>query len=188
MKKIKIILIFLFFTFVANSQIKDTTIFKVVKVKSSLYFRSMPVGVYSGVGYMNDRITQNIEIGKSYGPIDIGIAFGRINQRRDSSIYLQGRVTMDACQYGIFSNEFAVGGGYVFNSKTPLMLEISSTIFAQIRKNWGIGIIVGYYDYSGNTTDATKNLYGLFFRYGLLRTDGGTLISRSKKGRRHHTI
>ena len=180
----RIVILFLFISIVAKTQTKDSII-KITKVKSSWYFRTMPIGVYSGAGYMNDRITQNIEFGRSYGPIDAGIAFGRISQRRDSTLYLQGRVTMDACQYGIFSNEFAVGAGYVFNSQVPLMLEISSTIFAQVGKNWGLGIIVGYYDYSGNTRDASKNLYGLFFRYGLLRDDGGVLMSRSRIGRHH---
>ena len=181
----RIAILFLFISIIANAQINDSII-KITKVKSSWYFRAMPIGVYSGAGYMDDRITQNSEFGRSYGPIDAGIAIGRISQRKDSTLYLQGRVTMDAAQYGIFSNEFAVGAGYVFNSQMPLMLEISSTIFAQVGKNWGLGIIVGYYDYSGNTRDASKNLYGLFFRYGLLRDDGGVLMSRRRKGR-HHT-
>lgn len=160
-----------------HGQTKQDTI-KPVKVKSSWYVRSMPYAIYTGAGYQKDRVSQNIEVGKSFGPIDVGVAVGRISLRPDSTMYVQSRFTMDACQYGIFSNEFSVGAGYVFNSKTPLMLEISSTIFAQLGKNWGLGIITGYYDFSGSVHDSNKNYYGIFFRYGLLRNDGGVLVNR----------
>ena len=68
------------------------------------------------------------------------------------------------------------------------MLEASSTIFAQVAKNWGFGIITGYYDYSGVTNDVNKNFFGLFMRWGLLRNDGGILLSRGGRPfhRSHH--
>lgn len=175
-------------TLCLNINIQAQT-YDTVKVKSSWYARTMPLGVYTGMGYMSDRISQNIEFGRSYGPIDAGLSLGRISLRKDSTMYLQGRITMDACQYGIFSNEFSVGGGCIFNSTTPLMLEVSSTIFAQVGEKWGLGIITGYYDFSGVTHDSNKNFYGIFFRYGLLRSDGGILMNRGRIGRRlHHHI
>jgi hypothetical protein len=88
-------------------------------------------------------------------------------------------MTMDASQYSIFSNEFSLGIGKVFNPENPFMLEISYTIFAQVGKNFGIGLSSGYYDFSGVKQDINKNYIGLFMRYGLLRDYNGILNRRS---------
>jgi hypothetical protein len=156
-------------------QTQDTT---VVEIKSSWYGRTMPISLYAGAGLINDKISQNIEIGRSFGVVDAGLVYGRNSLRADSNQFLEARVTMDAAQYGIFSNEFSVGAGMVFNTKTPIMLELSYSLLAQVSTHWGIGIVTGYYDFSGNYDDNNKTYYGLFLRYGLLRTDNGGLLSR----------
>jgi hypothetical protein len=172
-----------------TSKVKDFWLHKTkvltvdtIKVKSSWYARSMPVSLYTGAGFINDKISQNIEVGRSIGVVDVGLVYGRINQRADSNKYVEARVTMDASQYGIFSNEISIGVGRVFNEKIPIMLEISYTVFAQVGKHFGVGIVTGYYDFSGVSNDVSKDFYGLFFRYGLQRTESGTLLSR----RNHH--
>ncbi len=183
-------LAFLCFPSFLQAQATDTTVVKdtIGVFKNSFYVRSMPLGVYTGAGFAGDKITQNIEFGKSFGVIDIGLAVGRTSLRPDTTNYLQMRVTMDACQYGIFSNELAIGAGYVFNSSTPLMLELSSTIFAQLGENWGLGLIAGVTDQSGIYNDNSRNFYGLFFRYGLMRNENGALIGshKSHRARGHH--
>ena len=104
--KLFIIIIVLLFGHYGYTQETNDTL-KPFKVKTSWYGRSMPRAIYTGAGRQVDRVTQNIEIGKSFGPIDLGIGYGRISLRPDSTQYIQARVTMDACQYGIFSNEFS---------------------------------------------------------------------------------
>lgn len=184
------------------------------KVKSSWYARSMFVSLMSAGQpgeKLSERITQNIEFGKSIGMVDIGLAIGKaklINYTSDSylvdsniitqyqdhnenKLYIQGRLTMDACQYGIFSNEISVGAGYTFSKIMPVMLEISSTIFAQIGDNWGLGIVIGTYNFTGDNDDLNKSFTGLFLRYGLIRDDGGILLSRTrvvraKQSKTHH--
>lgn len=147
-------------------------------VKSSWYGRVMPISLYTGAGSYDDRMSQYLEVGKSIGVIDIGLAYGRMNQHIDNENYLEAKVTMDACQIGIFSNEFTIGGGHVFNTQTPIMLELSTTIFAQIGDHWGMGVVTGYYDFSGQYSDVNKNYYGIFLRMGLLRSQGGILMNR----------
>lgn len=78
-----------------------------------------------------------------------------------------------------------VGAGGVFNSQNSLMLELSYTIYAQFWKHGGIGIITGYYDFSGNTTDSSHNMFGLYFRYGLLRGENGGLLSVGRMMHQH---
>jgi hypothetical protein len=178
----RILTILSIFLFCFNNSFCQTD--SIVKVKSSWYGRSMPVSLYTGAGLMIDKVSSNIEFGRSFGVIDVGIVAGQMNQRADSNKYAEARVTMDASQYGRFSNEISIGVGRVFNSRTPIMLEISYTVFAQIYKKWGIGIITGYYDFSGDNSDVSKTFYGLFIRYGLQRSEQGGLINR--KVRSHH--
>lgn len=170
----KLLSLFIILSIVVNLSAQSDT----VQVKASWYGRVMPVSLYTGFGYMPDKISQNIEFGRSIGVIDVGLSYGRISLRPDSTQFVEAKVTMDACQIGIFSNEFTVGVGTVFNSKTPIMLELSSTIFAQVGTNWGVGVVTGYYDFSGNNYDFNKNYFGLYARIGLLRNDGGMLMNR----------
>lgn len=167
------------FSLITHAQ-SDTTI-----VKSSWYARVMPYTLYTGYGVRPDRVSQLIEVGRSYGVMDFGLSYGRISLRPDSTQFAEVKVTMDACQIGVFSNEFTVGVGHVFHSKTPLMFELSSTLFAQVGRNWGVGIVTGYYDISGETYGNTKNYFGLYLRYGLLRSEGGFLMHRRFKTKHH---
>ena len=160
------------------------------KIDKSFYIRLNPISIASEAGLINNRLIQNIEIGKSIGPLDVGISYGKYsNKRLDSSNFAQIRFTYDAAQLGIFSNEFSFGVGKVFNLTTPLLFELSSTLMAQVAPKIGIGAIFGTYELSGDATQFTKSFYGIFLRYGLLRTDNGGLISRITKSKitRHKT-
>jgi len=140
------------------------------------YVRSTPFSIYTGAGKTSDRVAQSIEIGKSFNVIDLGIAFGRNSLRPDTTLFLEGRVTMDVANYGIFSNEMTLGAGRVFDRQGSLMLELGYNIFAQLGKHWGFGLTTGYYDFSNEVFDSSKTYYGLYFRYGLQRTDSGGLL------------
>ncbi|MDR6562794.1 MULTISPECIES: hypothetical protein [unclassified Arcicella] len=140
------------------------------------YARFMPLSIYTGAGKTRDRVAQFIEFGKSFNVIDLGIALGRNSLRPDTTTFLEGKITMDVCNYGIFANEMTIGAGKVFDAEGSLMLELSYSIFAQLSKNWGIGISTGYYDFSNEFYDSAKTYYGFFIRYGLQRTDTGGLL------------
>ena len=147
------------------------------------YVRATPFSIYTGSGNPKDRINQGIEIGKTLDVIDLGIAVGRTSLRPDSTLYVEGRVTMDVANYGVFANEMTIGAGKVFGPQGgSLMLELTYSIIAQVAPRFGIGLTTGYYDFSNETTDASKTFYGLYLRYGLLRTDSGGLI-RIGRGR-----
>jgi hypothetical protein len=183
---IKVLILFFipFITSVVLSQNSDTNAY----VKTSLYGRLMPISVYSGAGYIQDKIAQSFELGFSHGVIDAGLCFGSYTQRRDTTSFLEFKITMDASQYGIFSNEFSIGFGRVFHSKTPIMLEASYTIMAQLSTHFGIGISTGYYDFAGDTFDLSKNYYGLFIRYGLMRDMNGRLNRTKLHHRRKNMV
>ena len=83
---------------------------------------------------------------------------------------------MDVANYGIFASEMTIGAGKLFDTQGSLMLELSYTIFAQIGKRIGVGLSTGYYDFSNELYDASKTYYGIYFRYGMQRTDSGGLL------------
>jgi hypothetical protein len=192
--KMKKILLLLLVSISGYSQIdKDSIIER--KVDKSFYFRSMPLALTSD-GFtdvngnavnekLKNRLTQNIEFGESFGVLDVGLCIGRINTVATPEHYLAQRsyiepkVIMNACQIGIFSNEISIGAGYVPKSQTPILLELSSTIFAQIDDNFGIGVIYGTYELTGDTLDYNKSFTGIFIRYGLIR-DGGFLFTKTR--------
>jgi hypothetical protein len=145
------------------------------------YARVMPLAVYTGItGKYADRIPQYFEIGKSFRVIDLGLAIGRASQRPDSTLFAEAKVTMDVCNYGIFSNEMTIGAGKLFDHNGSITFELSYTIFAQLRPKWGVGLVSGYYDYTSETVDNSRVFYGLFLRFGLQRTDSGGIFSIGK--------
>jgi len=159
-------------------QSKDTIPKQSFKFKSlPWYGRAMPFAIYTGAGKTKDRVAQSFEIGKSFNVLDIGIAGGRNSLRADTNLFLEGRVTMDVCNYGIFANEMTIGAGKLFDSKGSLMLELTYTIFAQVAKHWGMGIETGYFDFSNENFDSSKTYYAIYLRYGLQRTDSGGLLA-----------
>jgi len=169
-------LLFLFFLILFINCLGQDTL---PKIDKSFYVRLNPISISSEAGIINDRLIQNIEIGKSFGPLDLGFAYGKYsNKRIDSSSFAQIRLTFDAAQIGIFSNEFSLGVGKVFNASTPLLFEVSSTLLVQVASKIGIGAIFGSYELSGEIAQFSKSFYGIFLRYGLLRTDNGGLISK----------
>ncbi len=169
----------------------DTTARQIFNLKNApWYIRSTPFAIYTGAGKLSDKINQNIEIGKSFNVIDIGLAFGRNAIRPDTTLFLEGKVTMDVCNYGIFANEMTIGAGKLFDSHGSIMLELAYTIFAQIAPRFGIGLTTGYYDFANEIYDSSKTFYGIYFRFGVQRSDTGGLLGigrgRGRIGRASH--
>lgn len=164
----------LFFFYTKNSfaQINSSGFDSISK---SFYSRIVAIGTSLDAGKFPSRIIQNFEVGKTFGPLDIGIGVGRFSSS-DSTNFAQLRTTLDATQIGVFSCEFALGIGKVFNSSNPLMFETSTTILAQFSEKIGVGAIVGSYDFIGEYQQKRKNFFGLFVRYGPMRNEFGGLI------------
>jgi hypothetical protein len=148
-----------------------------IPIKSDWYARTTPFAVFTGAGTLHNRLTQSIEFGRSFGVIDLGAAVGRVGSTSDTCFYIEPKITMNVCQYGIFSNEISFGAGKTFSKSTPLMLEASSNICIQLRNKLAVGICMGYYDLSGSQNDQYKQYFGFFMRYGSLRNESGGLVS-----------
>lgn len=165
-------------TYYSLSRSPEDSTRSVFNVKAApWYIRVAPFSIYTGAGKSRDRIAQAVEIGKSFNVIDLGVAVGRSSLRPDSTLFLEGRVTMDVANYGIFANEMTIGAGRLFDKPGSLMLELTYSIIAQVAPRLGLGLTTGYYDFSSETTDASKTFYGVYLRWGLTRTDSGGLLN-----------
>ena len=154
----------------------DTTKIKLRFKDYPWYVRTSPFSIYATRGKTQDRVAQWVELGKSFNIIDAGLAFGRNSFRPDSTLFAEGKVTMNVFNSGIFANEMTIGAGRVFDQHGSLMLELTYSIFAQFSKHGGVGLLTGYYDFSNQDFDYSYTFYGIFFRYGIQRTDSGGLL------------
>jgi hypothetical protein len=154
--------------------------------KAPWYVRSMPFSIYAMAGKPADRIAQSLEVGKSFNVLDVGIAVGRNSLRPDTTFLVQGRVTMDVGNYGIFANEMTIGAGKVFDSRGSLMLELTYSILAQVAPRFGIGLTTGFYDFSNEVFDSSRTFYGIYVRFGVERTDSGGLLGMGRRFARPH--
>lgn len=170
--------------FAQSEAAEDSLLKQGLKWKSApLYVRAMPFSIYTGAGLVKDRTAQYLEIGKSFNIIDVGVGFGRSAFRPDTTLFVEGKVTMDVGNIGIFANEMTIGAGKLFDSRGSLMLELTYNIFMQVSKNWGVGITTGYYDFSNQVYGSSKSFFGVMLRYGLQRTDSGGLLTMRRPPR-----
>ena len=182
-----ILFLFIFLSSFCYSQIEKDTIAEedtIKIVRSAWYVRVVPFSIVTGAGSNQPpTYSRYIEGGWSYEVLDLGLAFGSYSKYVDTTTFLELKITMDASQIGIFSNEFSVGFGRIFNSSTPIILEASYTIMAQVTNNLGTGIYTGFYDFVGSNYDVTKSYYGVFIRFGLSRNSDGEIYIKNKT---HH--
>lgn len=185
----KIVVLIILLVSVGSLAQETDTISKTI----SPYFRVYPMNLLSFTqssnSMYNDRVSKNLEVGLSYQVLDLGIAYvsniplnydiGLPTAKTIKSNYIEGKLTMDTCQYGVFSNEITFGCGYSVNSDKTYLLEYSTTILAQIQGNLGIGIIVGSYNSTNSTVDFNRTFTGVFLRYGLLRDFNGMLVNKN---------
>ncbi len=145
-----------------------------------VYVRVTPLAIYTGPGKYADRISQHLEIGKTFNILDVGLAYGRSSLRPDTSHFVEAKATLDVGNIGIFANETTVGVGKLFDRHGSLMLEISYNIFAQVSTHWGFGVSTGFYDFSNENSGISNTLFGLNVRYGLQRTDDGGILGLTR--------
>ena len=169
-----------------SSMILDSTQIKFNFRQMPWYVRVMPLAIYTGPGKNKDRMAQYIEVGKSFNIIDLGVSVGRNSLRPDTTTFVEGKITMDIGNFGIFANEMTVGAGRLFDKQGSLMLELSYNIFAQVSKNWGFGIGTGFYDFSNENFGTNNTFFSFFLRYGAQRSDSGGLLGLGSRTARVH--
>jgi hypothetical protein len=124
------------------------------------------------IGGFAKRFSPSIELGRTYGIFDIGLAMGRLNTlsaSRDSSKFIELRPTVNIFSKGRFSEGLCLGGGYVFGAKQGFMTEICNSINFNITEIFQISVVQGYYFFDGTMSNRNTQFMGLNLTYNLLK-------------------
>ncbi len=129
------------------------------------------------------RFSPSVEIGRTYGIFDIGLATGRLNSigpGGDTSRFLEFRPTINVFSKGRFAEALCLGGGYVFKAKQGLMTEVCNSINFNISEIWAIAVTQGYYYFDGTNSNRGGQYMGFSLTYNFLKKHSVN-INRKKK-------
>lgn len=127
------------------------------------------------------RFAPAIELGRTYGIFDIGLATGRTNSLSsgsDTSRFLEFRPTINIFSAGRFAEGLCLGAGYVFGAKQGLMTEICNSINFNISETVAVAVTQGYIFYDGTNDNRSTQYMGLAFTYNFLRPHS---VNRQRK-------
>lgn len=117
-----------------------------------------------------ERFSPNMEVGRTYGIFDIGLATGMINSTgHDTTHYAEFRPTINVFSKGRFAEALCLGGGYVFGAKQALMTEICNSINFNVSENVAVAVTQGYYFFDGTNDSRSRQYMGFAFTYNFLK-------------------
>lgn len=118
------------------------------------------------------RFAPALEIGRTYGIFDIGLATGRLNsisRGGDTSHYLELRPTINVFSKGRFAEALCLGGGMVFGAKQGFMSEICNSINFNITETVAVAMLQGYEFFDGTNSNRSTQYIGLAVTYNFLK-------------------
>ncbi|QQL50136.1 hypothetical protein [Mucilaginibacter ginkgonis] len=129
-------------------------------------------------GTFGNRFVPSIEIGRTYGIFDLGLATGRTNtigKGSDTTHYIELRPTINIFSKGRFAEGLCLGAGYIFGAKQALLTEICNSINFNITERYAIAIVQGYEFFDGSNDNTNRQYMGLTFTYNFLKSHSTNL-------------
>jgi len=118
------------------------------------------------------RFSPSVEVGRTYGIFDIGIATGFLNSLKgaaDTAHYIELRPTINVFSKGRFAESLCLGAGSVFGAKQALMSEICNGINFNISANTAIAMLQGYVFLDGANSSRSTQYFGISLTYNFLK-------------------
>lgn len=118
------------------------------------------------------RFSPSVEVGRTYGIFDIGLATGKTNtlsSGSDTTQYLEFRPTINIFSKGRFAEALCLGGGYVFGAQQGLMTEVCNSINFNISETVAVAVVQGYFYYDGTNSSRGTQYMGFNLTYNFLR-------------------
>ncbi|MDB5130825.1 MAG: hypothetical protein JWR02_574 [Mucilaginibacter sp.] len=155
---------------------KDTVIesdtSKETKEPRYYYLSALADVLVNTKGGLAKRFSPGIELGRTYGIFDIGLASGQISSLGsggDTTHYIEFRPTINIFSAGRFAEGLCLGGGYIFGAKQGLMTEICNSINFNISTTVAVAVTQGYYFFDGTNSSRSTQFMGFTFTYNFLR-------------------
>jgi hypothetical protein len=137
------------------------------------YYFSVNTDVFVNTkGGAAKRFSPAVEIGRTYGIFDIGLATGRfssLSAGSDTARYIEFRLTVNIFSSGRFAEGLCLGGGYIFTAKQGLMTEICNSINFNISTTVAVAITQGYVFFDGTSSSRSTQYIGFAFTYNFLK-------------------
>lgn len=164
---------------------KDTTIESDTSKENQeprYYYVSALTDVFVNTkGGFAKRFAPAIELGRTYGIFDIGLATGLFNLRKaDTAHYVEFRPTINVFSKGRFAEALCLGGGYVFNAKQGLMTEICNSINFNVTERVAIAVTQGYVFFDGTNDSRNGQYMGFSLTYNFLKPHSVNLQRKKK--------
>ncbi|GAC1300196.1 MAG: hypothetical protein NVSMB24_00240 [Mucilaginibacter sp.] len=155
---------------------KDTVIesdtSKETKEPRYYYLSVLAEALVNTKGGFAKRFSPGLELGRTYGIFDIGLATGQVSSRSsggDTTHYIEFRPTINIFSAGRFAEGLCLGGGYVFGAKQGLMTEICNSINFNISSEVAVAVTQGYYFFDGTNSSRSSQYMGFTLTYNFLR-------------------
>lgn len=117
------------------------------------------------------RFSPSVEVGRTYGIFDIGLATGKLNELsgNDTARYIELRPTINVFSKGRFAESLCLGAGYVLSAKQGLMSEICNGINFNVSTTFAIAMVQGYVFFDGTNSNRTGQYIGINLTYNFLK-------------------
>ncbi|MDB5015374.1 MAG: hypothetical protein JWQ84_206 [Mucilaginibacter sp.] len=146
------------------------------------FYYSLNANVFvNSKGGAGKRFSPSVEVGRTYGIFDIGLATGRLNslsKGADTTRFLEFRPTINIFSKGRFAEALCLGGGYVFKGKQGLMTEICNSINFNVSETVAVAVLQGYYYFDGTNSSRGTQYMGFNFTYNFLKKHS---VNRQRK-------
>lgn len=110
-----------------------------------------------------EKITYSLEYGKQWDVYSLGFNVGKIN----NFAFTEVKSNLNVFQQGKFTNTLTFGLGYIVNSNTNLLTEISSGIEYSYSNKTHFNIQFGQYYFSGSSDSNNTTFFGISTIYFL---------------------
>lgn len=123
-------------------------------------------------GSFRKRFSPSVEVGRTYGIFDIGLAAGKLNiagSGSDTTSFLEFRPTINVFSKGRFSESLFLGAGYVFNAKERMLTEICNNINFNISEKVAVSVAQAYIFFDGVNSHRNSQYMGFNLTYNLLK-------------------
>lgn len=119
---------------------------------------------YDGTGTFGQKSMGTVEVGRTWDVLSVGVA-GGVTSFTGGNAYLEVRPSVTVFQKDRVSVSATLGAGYVFDSPTNLLVEVSGSGNLSLNKNWSLSLFAGKYRFNGKRVATTATFVGTGVTY-----------------------
>jgi hypothetical protein len=167
-----LILSFLLLSIISNAQDSNRTSQTYIAIQPSFY-STLNGGVLRSSP--SQRTTFDIEIGRQWDVISLGLDIGKTTLQKQGSYYdsstpvgkwyLEIKPNLNVFKQGKFTSTLTIGFGYVFNSNQPMMNEFTTGVEYDANPSWCYNVNFGTYYFTGNGISTNQSFFGFSIVY-----------------------